>query len=101
VSLVRIPFRPFFRDTMLSGVKICTSRPYPMAQAGDHFYAFGKTFEVVAVHTELLGYIANNLWKEEGVASPAEFVAVWNSIHYFKGYRPNWLVYLHWFNLYQ
>lgn len=70
-----------------------------MAKAGDHFYAFGKVFEVTAVVTETLDFIYCNLWKEEGVDTPEDFEAVWNSIHPRNKFKSSTVVYLHWFNM--
>ncbi len=96
----RFPFKPFFRDPMLSGRKTCTARSRIMGQAGDQFHAFGVTFEIIAVKQVELSEVRNR-WREEGCQSEGHFIQVWNDIHPMKKYSDDQQVYLHEFRLLQ
>jgi len=91
---VRIPFKARFREPMLSGTKIYTSRTKVMGNAGDTFKAFGATFLIIDLSTIGLDQVAD-LWKPEGCKSREDFIQVWNEIHSVRGYRPTDSVYLH------
>jgi hypothetical protein len=94
---VNIPFRPRFKEPMLSGQKTMTSRTKKMAGMGDTFSAFGATFVVVERYATSLSIISHNYWREEGCTSEADFVNVWNEIHPRKGYDPQQIVWCHLF----
>ena len=81
MSLVSIPFQPMFREAMLDGCKILTSRPRAMAVPGDKFKAFGAEFEVEIVTRTTVAYVAANLWAQEGCESEGDFWKVWRQIH--------------------
>ena len=98
MTIVKIPFRPAFREPLLSGVKVCTARTKRMGQPGDTFEAFGATFELKSVSEELLAYVAD-LWMQEGCTSREHFIEVWNGIHPRTGYHPQQEVFLHRFKL--
>lgn len=91
---ISIPFKPDFKEPMLAGVKVCTARSKKMGEPGDHFEAFGVTFELLAV-TDMDLYEVSLLWKEEGCRSREHFIEVWNGIHPRVGYSDYQRVYLH------
>jgi len=101
MSRKRIPFQYRFRSPLLSGVKSCTSRPRKMASVGDTFEAFGATFEVVLVERLTLLTIREELWREEGCASPADFEAIWCLLHPRRGFQSSQKVSVHRFKLMQ
>lgn len=91
---VNIPFKPFFKEPMLSGVKVCTARTKRMGEPGDTFEAFGATFEILSIN-EVRLYEVASLWKDEGCASEEHFKEVWRSIHPRVGYDDHQIVKLH------
>lgn len=91
---VTIPFKPFFKEPMLSGVKVCTARTKRMGEPGDTFEAFGATFEILSVE-EVRLYEVASLWKEEGCQSEEHFEEVWREIHPRFGYNNYQIVKLH------
>lgn len=92
---VRIPFLPIFKDTMLSGIKTCTSRTRRYGQPGDKFEAWGEIFEIREIERLLLSTVRDKFYRHEGFTSPDEFVAVWTKLHPIKGFDPESAVYLH------
>lgn len=97
-KIVYIAFKDRFRQPMLGGIKVCTSRNKPHAAIGDYFIAFDTYFEIIGLYQLPLGQVAKYLWKEEGCKSEQDFISIWKSIHPYKGFDPNWLVYVHVFN---
>ena len=96
MNIVKIPFKPYFREPMLAGTKVCTARTRRMGAGGDRFQAFGAWFDLKSVEEEPLHIVAD-LWRPEGCTSREHFVDVWNEIHPRIGYVPHQIVYLHWF----
>jgi len=94
MSLVKIPFKPYFKEPMLSGVKTYTSRTKRMGSPGDTFEAFGAQFEILSVE-EVRLYEVASLWKEEGCASEEHFKEIWREIHPRTGYGDYQIVKLH------
>ncbi len=93
------PFRPYWKDKMLSGQKTCTSRPSRYFFKDNKFMAFGAIFELIKVERLSLEHVATVLYKDEGCDSPDAFIAVWNDIHHIKGYVPEQVVWVHHFRL--
>lgn len=91
---VTIRFKPFFKDPLLSGVKVCTARTKCMGQPGDTFEAFGAQFEIVSVRDVYL-YDVAFLWREEGCTSEDHFKEVWGGIHPVARYDDYQMVTLH------
>lgn len=96
MSEVTIKFKPFFKMTLLAGVKTCTSRTKVMGKPGDTFVAFGSEFELLSVEEVRLYEVASR-WKEEGCASEEHFKEVWREIHPRTGYDDYQIVKLHTF----
>ena len=95
-EVVSIPFKVRFREPLLNGTKVYTSRTKRMGKVGDTFQAFGATFEILSVEDVALHEVAR-LWKEEGCASEEEFKQVWREIHPRVGYNEYNRVFLHHF----
>ena len=94
---IRLPFKPYFKKPLLDGQKTCTARTIIKGGPGDTFSAFGAQFEIVAVSTWKLGYVAKKLWQNEGCTSREHFIQVWEDIHPKKGFIPDQIVILHTF----
>lgn len=94
---VHIPFQEQFREAMLSGRKVCTSRTKWYGKVGDTFEVFGATFEVTECESESLWYVKENLYGLEGFDSPAQFDQCWSHLHPRKGFCPEQVVWIHWF----
>jgi hypothetical protein len=94
---ISIPFRPDMIQAIRAGNKICTSRSKRYGSPGDVFSLDGKLYRLVSVHRFALYFVANFLYIEEGVSSPAEFVRLWEEIHPVAGYEPNKVVCTHFF----
>lgn len=78
---VRIPFRPGFKESMLTGVKVMTCRPKRMGNPGDTFEAFGARFVLTHVMRMRLGYVIADCFVQEGCVSVQDLINVWNNIH--------------------
>jgi hypothetical protein len=98
MSLVKIPFKPYFKEPLLNGVKTCTARTKRMGEPGDTFMAFGASFELVSVE-EVRLYEVASLWKEEGCTSEEDFKGIWETIHPRTGYSEYHIVKLHRFKM--
>lgn len=98
-GISKIPFQYHWKDKMLMSVKVCTSRPYPMAQEETVFVAFGRMFIVTKVEKVYLRTVAYEYYIKEGCSSPEEFIKIWKGIHYIKGYQPGQEVWLHHFEI--
>ena len=85
---VKIPFKPMFKEAMLTGKKTWTSRTRQLANPGDTFQAFGTTFRIKGIYRMKLDVVTWLHHKEEGCSTPAEFIQVWKQIHPRKGYLP-------------
>jgi hypothetical protein len=98
MNIVTIKFKPYFKEPLLSGVKVCTARTKRLGKPGDMFEAFGAMFEMKSVSEEQLYFVAD-LWHQEGCTSREHFMEVWKEIHPVAGYRPAQQVFLHRFKL--
>jgi len=94
MSEIVIKFKPYFKEPLLSGVKVCTARTKRMGEPGDVFMAFGSQFELLSVE-EVRLYEVASLWREEGCTSEDHFKHVWREIHPVVGYDQYQLVKLH------
>lgn len=93
--MISIPFRPDFKEALLSDRKTATTRTKPYGKAGDRFWAVGALFELQDVSQVSLSFVAHGLWREEGLSSSEEFMHVWKQIHPLRGYDPDQRVWLH------
>lgn len=94
---ISIPFREDMTAAILAGRKSCTSRNKRYGRLGDTFPLSARTYRLVAVRRLRLGFVARELFKEEGTGSPVEFAALWAEIHPRKGWDPEQLVWTHFF----
>jgi hypothetical protein len=92
---IKIPFQPDMKELVLSGDKTCTSRNQLYGETGDFFYINRNRFVLTDVRSAPLGYVARNLYKEEGFMNPAGFIKKWNEIHPIRRYNPNQIIWLH------
>ena len=99
MSRIRVPFHPRFHPWLFEGVMTCFVHTAQRGVVGDHFNAFGETVWIKAVHRAPLGDIAERIYLETGFPGPDEFITFWNEIHPIRGFIPEQLVYLHWFEL--
>jgi hypothetical protein len=90
-----IPFRREFKERILSGQKVMTTRKKRYGKIGDTFEAFGATFKLMAVDELRLHDVAWKLFREEGFERPLDFIQVWEKIHPRYGYSPGLTVYAH------
>lgn len=92
---VIIPFKPMFREPMLSGKKTATSRTRKYGNVGDAFQAFGAHFILTLVYQYKLDCVAYLLCHKEGFDTPQDFMKAWAKIHPGRGYDPEWEVWVH------
>lgn len=93
-----IPFLPEFHDKVRDGRKTATARSKPYGKAGDRLQGPGVVLVLDSVEEKMLMEIAGDFYREEGLESPGEFVAIWNRIHPRAGYSPNRYVWFHRFH---
>ncbi len=96
---VKIPFRPYFREPMLMGIKVMTCRTKPMGRPGQTFEAFDASFILTHVMRMRLGYVISDCFEQEGCKSVQQLVDIWNEIHPSKGVDPEQIVWAHCFKL--
>jgi hypothetical protein len=90
-----IPFNERFKEAMLSGKKIKTSRNKKYGTVGETFKIFGGTFEITAIEKKTLQEIAEKHYVEEGCQSPEEFKNIWIKLHPIKGFEGEQEVFVH------
>lgn len=96
----RIPFQPKFADPIRSGRKTTTARTRRYGEPGFRLRtSFGFDIVITAVQKTPLAVVRDLYWKQEGVDSPEEFEAVWNSLHPRKGFDSEQEVWLHHFHV--
>jgi len=95
---INIPFQERWREAILDGRKVCTSRGKRYGKPGDTFGVFGSEFELLAVAKVSLEDVSNHLFRQEGCRSPEEFQEIWVELHHRKGFAPEKMVYVHWFS---
>ena len=97
MTQINIPFNKWSEDRLREGRKYCTSRNKRYGVVGDTFRATGKDWRLVSVQKMTLGMVATHLYEMEGADTPIDFIAVWDDIHPYKGFREDWLVWVHFF----
>ena len=95
MDLVKIPFKPDFKDLMLRGQKTATSRTKKYGEVGDKFVAFGQIFVITDIQKFVLGIIATYHYEAEGFDNPKEFEKCWAKLHPRKGFDPYQYVFYH------
>ncbi len=94
---IQIPFRPHFKDAIIGGHKIATSRTTKYGSPGDEFEAFGYVFVLERQERARLGIVAAMHYAEEGFSSKSQFITEWIDDHPERGYHTEQKVWLHWF----
>lgn len=94
-NIVELRFKPYWRNALLTGKKVCTTRTSKYGNPGDYFTAFWAKFKITAVHRVKLSTVRDYYWEKEGCTSPAHFESVWCSIHPAAMFKPDLIVYLH------
>lgn len=92
---VRIPFRLFFKEALITDKKYTTSRKRQLGEAGDWFYAFDHLFEIVNVCEMPLDKVAEKLWDAEGCDSEKHFINIWKDIYPRRGFVGTDTVWVH------
>lgn len=80
---------------VLAGTKTTTVRTKRYGSVGDEFELEGRTFRIVAVEMMPLAEARDRVWREEGMASAAEFERVWSENHPQRGFRGDDAVWVH------
>lgn len=94
-----IPFRPEFREAILSGMKTMTTRNNSYGRTGDRLTTpFGVDIQLLEVRRVTLGDVADHYYRQEGCDSPQDFIRIWREIHP-SGFYPNKWVWLHIFRV--
>lgn len=94
-----LPFRPEFKDAVLSGRKTATCRTKRYGDPGDELRTPFGSVRLTAVVERMLWDVAENYFREEGLESSEDFQQVWKKLHPRAGFRPNDIVYLHRFEV--
>lgn len=93
--MIRLPFQPRWRPAVLAGSKTTTVRTRRLGAPGDEFQVEGQTFRLTHVEAMPLAKARDLVWREEGMASPEEFEAVWVENHPTRGFRGADTVWVH------
>ena len=78
---VSMPFKPEFREAMLSGKKTCFTEAHKCGEQGDTFQAWGAQFTLTLVYQYKLDCVAYLRCHEEGFQTPEAFKKCWAKIH--------------------
>lgn len=97
MGLVRLPFQERWRPHVASGAKTTTVRTRRYGAEGDTFDLEGARFFLTRVEQMPLSRARDLVWREEGMASPEEFEAVWRENHPSRGFQASDAVWVHWF----
>lgn len=92
---ITLPFQPRWRSAVVDGSKTTTCRTKRYGAAGDEFEVDGVAFRLVSVETMPLAQACARHWRDEGMASAAEFEATWRENHPTRGYRAEDTVWVH------
>jgi len=95
---IQFPFRPHFKNAIITGRKHATSRTKKYGNIGDEFEAFGFVFVIQRQERLRLAVVAQAHFMAEGFEHPDEFKIEWALNHPGKGYRSDQRVWIHWFN---
>ena len=96
---VEIPFWDMFKDPMLRGDKVMTTRSKKYGNKGDIFDKFGATFRISLVKKLPIALIANEFYDAEGFDTREDFIKIWEKIHPIIGYQPEKEYWCHLFAL--
>ena len=88
-----------FKEPMLRGDKIMTTRSKKYGAVKDVFEAFGQEFIITWVKKLPVGLIANEFYDAEGFDTKEDFIKVWEQIHPKVGYQPERDYWVHLFGI--
>jgi len=94
---VKIPFRDSFKEMLMVGRKIKTTRTQRLGLPWDYFMCAGVRFRITGVERLTLREVADKHFIGEGCGTPEEFKEIWRQIHPWKGFHPDQQVFLHTF----
>lgn len=93
----KIPIDSRFWPRILEGSMMYHAMTRVYAQPRDHFFILGHKIFVVSVTNSTLGDLSNFGYKAQGCDSPYDFIDYWKHYHPRMGYKPEKVIYLHWF----
>lgn len=96
--LPTLPFLAEFHEKVRDGRKTATARSKDYGKPGDRLQGPGCVLVLDSVEEKALGVIAMAWFREEGLESPGEFVAIWNRIHPKKRFEASRVVWFHRFH---
>lgn len=94
---INIPFNEWSINRIKQGIKTATTRTKKYGKQGDIFTVGSEKYIISGYLKTSLGIVIGYLYREEGAASPTEFIAVWNSIYPKKNFDPEQTVWIHFF----
>lgn len=94
---VDIPMNGWSEERLAQERKWATSRTERYGEPGDTFEVNGIEYVLTHIVKVPLGVVAEQFYDIEGADSRAEFIEVWEDIHYRRGFDPEWSVWLHLF----
>jgi hypothetical protein len=101
MSETNIPFREDMALAVISGRKHCTTRTYKMGHVGDVFpvswEGITRKYKLRHIEQRRLDFVAQFLYVPEGFDSATEFIDIWNEIHPRRGFQPEDVRWVHWF----
>lgn len=82
LTLIEPPrFSRAMRLAILEGRKTCTTRSEKKGEVGDKWPLEHMILEYTKIEENVLAYVAENLFREEGFSSPDEFRETWCRLH--------------------
>lgn len=90
-----LPFQTAWRPLVLSGAKTTTVRTRRYGAPGETFEVEGARFVLDSVEAMPLAKARDLVWREEGMASPADFERAWTENHPTRGFRGADTVWVH------
>jgi hypothetical protein len=96
---INIPFTNWARGRIAEKKKFATTRTKRYGDVGDMFVVDGQRFELTEISRLRLSCVAIRHYKDEGCATPIEFIDIWKQIHHLRGWEPYRVVWLHMFRL--
>ncbi len=94
---ISIPFTLRMAAAACSGEKDCTSRTKRYCRPGSVFRLGTRRFVVTGIERHTLEYVKTVLHRREGFRSAQDFEDYWSFLHPRKGFRPEELVWVHFF----
>lgn len=92
-----MPFMPKLARLIPTGEKTATTRSEAYGKAGTVLRTDVGCIRLLSVEKVRLEVVRDSFWREEGMASPAEFEQTWSQIHPRTGFQPQAEKHLHLF----